>query len=62
MDIKNDIGKRAYIGDVWYEILDIRHGINEMSGHDGIEYFVSSKDYWIPEMWVKKIKTKDELR
>jgi excinuclease UvrABC helicase subunit UvrB len=32
-----------------------------MSGHEGIEYFVSSKDYWIPETWVKEIKAKENF-
>jgi hypothetical protein len=52
----SDIGKLAYVGDVWYEILDVRN-----LGYCELEYWLYSKDEWIPERWVKEIKSKERL-
>ena len=48
---KNEIGKLALVGDVWYEILDIREY------QDGDCYYkLYTKEQWIPKAWIKQIK------
>lgn len=50
----DDIGRMAYMDGVWYEIIDIREGL------DGeYEYNLYTKDYWVPKRWVEEIKPKD---
>ena len=47
---KNEIGKLALVGDVWYEILDIRE-------YQGVLYYkLYTKEQWIPKAWIKQIK------
>ena len=48
--MKGAIGMMAYVGDVWYQIMAIRTGEKET------EYWLYSKDYWIPESWIKDVK------
>jgi len=47
---KNEIGKLALVGDVWYEILDIREY------HGNCYYKLYTKKQWIPKAWIKQIK------
>jgi len=47
---KNEIGKLALVGDVWYEILDIREY------QDDCYYKLYTKEQWIPKVWIKQIK------
>lgn len=48
---KNEIGKLALVGDVWYEILDIREY------QDGDCYYkLYTKEQWIPIAMIKQIK------
>lgn len=49
---KSEIGKMAYLGDVWYQIMDIREGEN------GIEYALFSRTEWVPKSWIKGIYAK----
>jgi len=51
---KELIGKSALIGDVWYQIMDIRIIDNK------IEYSLYSRCGWIPEEWVKEIKDRNK--
>jgi len=48
---KNDIGKLALVGDVWYEILDIREYRN-----GDCFYKLYTKGQWIPKAWIRQIK------
>ncbi len=48
---KNEIGKLALVGDVWYEILDIREYQD-----DDCYYKLYTKEQWIPKAWIKQIK------
>lgn len=47
-----NIGKMALVGDVWYQIMKVRENEGKT------EYFLYSKDYWVPEEWIKDIKEK----
>jgi len=49
------IGQLAYVGDVWYEVLEKRKGVQ------GNEYNLYSIDFWIPEKWIKEVESKREL-
>lgn len=40
----------ALVGDVWYQIRAKRNGDKE------VEYWLYSKDYWIPESWIKEVR------
>ena len=40
----------ALLGDVWYQIMDTRNG------DEGIEYLLFTRNYWIPENWIKEIR------
>jgi len=57
-----NIGQMAYMGDVWYQVMDKRHGKNELSGAVGMEYKLYSKDYWVPSSWIKDVKNKGERK
>jgi len=48
------IGKMAQVGDVWYEIIDVRENNGQL------EYRLATKDYWVPNSWVKEIKDINE--
>lgn len=52
------IGQMAYVGDVWYQIIGKRYGVNETTGYEGNEYYLYSKSYWVPQTWIKDIKDK----
>lgn len=54
--MEGQIGQRALVRDVWYQIMDKRYGVNESSGELGNEYLLYTKDYWIPESWIKEFK------
>lgn len=57
--MEGHIGQMALVSDVWYQIIAKRSGINELTGHEGHEYYLYSKDYWIPQSWIKDIKDRD---
>ena len=54
--MEGNIGEMALLGDVWYQIMDKRYGVNELSKTEGNEYLLYNKDYWIPESWIKDTK------
>lgn len=58
---EGQIGQMALVGDVWYQIMDKRHGVNELSGYEGNEYFLYSKSSWIPQTWIKDVKDKSDV-
>ena len=54
--MEGQIGQLALFGDVWYQIMDKRYGINQINGYNGYEYKLYSRDSWIPQNWIKNIK------
>ncbi|MCZ8493601.1 hypothetical protein [Priestia megaterium] len=48
--MKENIGKMAYLGDVWYQIMDARIAEGKL------EYSLYTKSYWVPADWIKDIK------
>lgn len=56
--MEGNIGQMAYVGDVWYQIMDKRTGVNKLTGYEGNEYWIYTKDYWVPETWIKDVKNK----
>lgn len=48
--MKAPIGMMALVGDVWYQVMAKRTGEKET------EYRLYSKNYWIPESWIKDVK------
>lgn len=58
--MEGEIGQMARVGDVWYSIMKKRHGINELSGYEGNEYWLYSKDYWVPETWITNVRDKEQ--
>ena len=56
--MEGQIGQMALVGDVWYQIMDKRHGVNELSGYEENEYLLYSKSSWIPQAWIKDVKDK----
>lgn len=57
--MENKVGQLAYVGDVWYEIIDQRYGTNDLTRDTGDSYLLYSKDYWIPDSMIKDIKNKE---
>ena len=52
-----NIGQIAYVGDVWYQIMDKRQGENGES-----EYLLYTKDYWVPEHCIKDVRNKADFK
>ncbi|MFC8686027.1 hypothetical protein [Brevibacillus porteri] len=44
-----DTRTMALLGDVWYQVMEVRDGT-------GVEYKLYSKDYWVPRSWIKEFK------
>lgn len=53
--MEKEIGKMALIGDVWCQIMDVHIKEEEKI------YKLYSKDYLVPESWIKDIKEKEEI-
>lgn len=53
--MKENVGKIAYIGDDFYQIVDVR----KVKGKT--EYFLYKKEEWVPERLIEEMKTVEEL-
>lgn len=55
MEVEGYIGQLALVGDVWYQIMAKQFGEKEM------EYRLYSLSQWIPESWIKDVKSNQDF-